>query len=290
MNAGELINALAERTGYMSDELKTLLAAPALTQITLPDDFKKVVNTNLMTIAEAKLNPEIKAHWRGTFLKTVDDKVAELLEEYGLPDDSRNVITGEANTFEKIKLLTKAVADVKEEAAKAVGGDKAKLVDEINKLNSAINTLKDQAKAEVGKVNSDWQGKVSDMIVNGKFKGYDYAMDTIPSEVQASSARTLFESKLAEKGGRMKYQDGKMVLVSATDEALPFTLDNKPVVFEDFADQVVSEYKLIKVKGQQQQQQQQTQQQQQQQQVVQKVVAPAGKLAVSQALKDLENN
>lgn len=31
MNAGELINALAERTGYMSDELKTLLAAPALT-------------------------------------------------------------------------------------------------------------------------------------------------------------------------------------------------------------------------------------------------------------------
>ncbi len=53
MNAGELINALAERTGYMSDELKTLLAAPALTQITLPEDFKKVVNTNLMTIGSS---------------------------------------------------------------------------------------------------------------------------------------------------------------------------------------------------------------------------------------------
>lgn len=213
----------------------------------------------------------------------------EGLGEYGLPDDSRNVITGEANTFEKIKLLTKAVADVKEEAAKAVGGDKAKLVDEINKLNSAINTLKDQSKAEVGKVNSDWQGKVSDMIVNGKFKGYDYAMDTIPPEVQAESARTMFERKLAEKGGRMKYQDGKMVLVSATDEALPFTIDNKPVVFEDFADQVVSEYKLIKVKGQPNPNPNPNPMPNPNPQP-QKVVAPAGKLAVSQALKDLENN
>ena len=289
MNAGELINALAERTGYMSDELKTLLAAPALTQITLPDDFKKVVNTNLMTIAEAKINGELKKHFAGVHLGSVDATINDLLDEYGMPDDVKSTVKADMSTFERIKLFTKSLASLKEEAAKAVGGDKAKLVDEINKLNSAINTLKDQAKAEVGKVNSDWQGKVSDMIVNGKFKGYDYAMDTIPSEVQASSARTLFESKLAEKGGRMKYQDGKMVLVSATDEALPFTIDNKPVVFEDFADQVVSEYKLIKVKGQPNPNPNPNPMPNPNPQP-QKVVAPAGKLAVSQALKDLENN
>lgn len=125
--------------------------------------------------------------------------------------------------------------------------------------------------------------------VNAQFKAYDYAMDTIPAEVQASSARTLFESKLAEKGGRMKYQDGKMVLVSSTDEALPFTIDNKPVVFEDFADQVVSEYKLIKVKGAPNPNPNPNPMPNPNPQP-QKVVAPAGKLAVSQALKDLENN
>ena len=289
MNAGELINALAERTGYMSDELKTLLAEPALLQIVLPNDFNKAVNNNLLTIQEAKINGELKKHFAGVHLGSVDATINDLLDEYGMPDDVKSTVKADMSTFERIKLFTKSLASLKEEAAKAVGGDKAKLVDEINKLNSAINTLKDQSKAEVGKVNSDWQGKVSDMIVNGKFKGYDYAMDTIPSEVQASSARTLFESKLAEKGGRMKYQDGKMVLVSATDEALPFTIDNKPVVFEDFADQVVSEYKLIKVKGQQNPNPNPNPMPNPNPQP-QKVVAPAGKLAVSQALKDLENN
>ena len=60
-------------------------------------------------------------------------------------------------------------------------------------------------------------------------------------------------------------------------------------VLEDFADQVVSEYKLIKVKGQQNPNPNPNPMPNPNPQP-QKVVAPAGKLAVSQALKDLENN
>ena len=46
-----------------------------------------------------------------------------------------------------------------------------------------------------------------------------------------------------------KYIDGKIVLVSATDDALPFTIDNKQVEFNSFADSVVYENKLARVKG-----------------------------------------
>jgi hypothetical protein len=130
-----------------------------------------------------------------------------------------------------------------------VGGEKKTLVEQINKLNAEIASAKDQLKAETARIDNEWRGKFGDHLVNSKFTQYDYAMDTIPVDVQATSARTLFERKLAEKGGKMKFVDGKVTLVSSTDDALPFTIDNKPVEFDSFADSVVAENKLIKVKG-----------------------------------------
>lgn len=249
MNAGELIHALAERTGYDTTPIKDLLANPALSQINLPDDFKPAVLNSLLTVNEAKINGDLKKHFAGVHLGSVDSIINEMTDEYALPDDVKGVLKNETSTFERIKLFTKSLAKLKEEAAAAVGGEKKTLVDQINKLNADIASAKDQLKAETARIASEWQGRFSDHLVNSKFTQYDYAMDTIPVDVQATSARTLFERKLSEKGGKMKFVDGKVTLVSATDDALPFTIDNKPVEFESFADAVVSENKLIKVKG-----------------------------------------
>lgn len=249
MNAGELIHSLAERTGYDTTQLKDLLANPALSQITLPDDLAKQVNTAMLTVSEAKINPEIKKHFAGVHLGSVDATIGELMDEFTLPDDVKGEVKSQTSTFERIKLFTKKLASLKEEAAHAAGGDKAKLVQEITKLNNDINTMKEAMKAEVSRVDSEWKGRYTDHLVNSKFTGYEYAMDNVPTDVQASSARILFERNLAAKGGKLKYEDGQIKLVSATDDALPFTVDNKVVEFDQFADSVVAENKLIKVKG-----------------------------------------
>lgn len=251
MNLTEFINSVAERTGYASDTLKEALNNPALAQINLPDDFKTAYNTNLLSIKEAKINPDIKKHFAGVHLGGVDAVINDLLDEHGFADDQKNLIKGEASTYDKIKIFTKTLSALKDEAAKAVGGDKAKLVDEINKLNLAVSTLKDQHKNEVSSVQAQWLGKFSDHLIGSHFEKYDFAMDTIPKDVQAKTARMVFEQKLTEKGGKIKYEDGNIRLVSATDEALPFTIENKPVEFNAFADMVVAENKMIKVKGQQ---------------------------------------
>ena len=74
-------------------------------------------------------------------------------------------------------------------------------------------------------------------------------MEGVPTNIQAMTARQLFEQKLNEKGGKQKFVDGKIVLVSNTDDALPFTIDNKQVDFNSFADSIVYDNKLARVKG-----------------------------------------
>ena len=46
----------------------------------------------------------------------------------------------------------------------------------------------------------------------------------------------------------MVWKDGNVALVSVTDDSLPFTVDNKPVDFKTFADSVVGEAKMVKVR------------------------------------------
>lgn len=249
MNAGELIHSLAERTGFDQSLMKELLEDPYLAKINLPDGFKTAVSNTLITMNEAKINPEIKKHFAGNLLGSVDAVINDMLDEYAMPDDIKTAVKSETSTFERVKLFTKSLAKLKEEMASAAGGDKAKLVQQINQLNADIAAAKDQLKSEVSKVSGEWQGKFSDHLVSSKFTGYDYAMENVPVDVQASSARILFERKLAEKGGKIKFEEGKLKLVSATDDSLPFTIDNKQVEFDSFADSVVAENKLIKVKG-----------------------------------------
>lgn len=249
MNAGELISQLAERTGYASDTLKDMLSNPALSQINLPDDFKQSVNSNLLTIKEAQINGDIKKHFTGVILGSADATINELMDEYGLPDDVKGTLKGEQSTYARIKLFTKALADLKDQHASAASGDKKKLVDQINELNGALATLKDQMKNEITATENKWLTKFMDNTINGHFEKYDYAMENVPANIQAMTARQLFEQNLAEKGGKLKYVDGKIQLVSATDDALPFTIDNKPVDFTAFADSIIYDNKLARVKG-----------------------------------------
>jgi hypothetical protein len=249
MNATELLTHLAERTGYPMDALKDVIANPALAQITLPEDFKPTLNS-LMTIKEAKINGEIKKHFTGTALGSMDAALAELMDEYQLADDVKATLKEEQNTYTRAKLFTKALAEQKDQQLTATGGDKAKLVQQIQELNGTIVALKDSTKAELSKKDSEWLSKFMDTTINSHFDKYDYAMDNVPANIQAMTARQMYEQKLAEKGGKMKYVDGKVVLVSATDDALPFTIDNKEVAFDKFTDSIVYDNKLARVKGQ----------------------------------------
>lgn len=247
MKVSEIINSLAERIGYTGD-LKEILTNPAL-QVDIPAEFTTGVNNQLFTVAEAKINGEIKKHFTGTALGSMDATIVELMDEYGFSDDVKTTIKTEPSTYSKVKLFTKSLAEIKDQHAASASGDKKKLVDQINDLNAQVANMKVQMTNEIKASETAWMNKFLDNSISGHFQKYDYAMENVPADIQAMTARQLMEKELAAKGGKIKYNDGKIELVSSTDDALPFTIDNKPVAFNDFADKTVFDNKLAKVKG-----------------------------------------
>jgi hypothetical protein len=249
MTVAEFLQDMGIRSGYDTDKLKDIVTNPAIMGMAIPDDFKSTVSTTLLTVKEAQINPEIKKHFTAMALNGADDTIRELMDEYQLPDDVKGTLKSEASTYNRLKLFTKALADLKDQHSKASAGDKGALVNQINELNATVSTLKEAMKNDLSANDLKWLNKFMDTSINSHFEKYDYAMEGVPSNIQAMTARQLFEQKLNEKGGKQKYIDGKIVLVSATDDALPFTIDNKQVEFNSFADSVVYENKLARVKG-----------------------------------------
>lgn len=249
MNLAELVTNLAERLEIPSDKIQGIVDNPTLAQATLPEEVVSAFKANFLTIKEAQKNINLKKHFAGVHLGSVDSIIFDLFDEYKVPDDIQATIKAETNTFEKVKQFSRYLASLKDEAAKSAGGDKAKLAEQITALNAEIVKLKDMAKAEVQQVNQSWESRLTNRIIDGHFNSYQYAMENIPTDVQSKTARMIFEEKLKEKGGKIKYTEDGIKLVSTQDESLDFTIDHKPVQFKDFADGVMAEAKLLKVKG-----------------------------------------
>jgi len=153
MNVSELLQELGNRSGYDTDKLKDIVTNPALMGLAIPDDFKSTINTGLLTIKEAQINPEIKKHFTGVVLGNADATLNELMDEYQFGDDIKSTLKSEQSTYARMKLFTKALADLKDQHSKASAGDKGALVNQINELNATVSTLKEAMKTELSKAN-----------------------------------------------------------------------------------------------------------------------------------------
>lgn len=248
MTLAEYIQSISERVGIDNGDeaLKQIVTNPALSQITVPSSIVSQTNSKLMTEDEAKINPVIKKHFTGTALNTIDTKIKEVLESYDFDDEIRNEILGETSTYNRIPLLAKAIADARQKAISATGGEKKALLDKVNELQGLLNQERDARKQDVEKINSNWQSQLTDKELQAMFSGYDYALD-LDKDVTIATARNLWEKKLREKGGKYVYTNDGIKLVSNDAPDLPFTIDNKTVDVRAFTESVLAEAKMLKV-------------------------------------------
>lgn len=248
MTLAEYIQSLSERVGIdnADEALKQIVTNPALSQITVPPTIVSQTNSKLMTEDEAKINPMIKKHFTGTALNTIDTKIKEVLESYDFDDEIRNEILSEASTYNRIPLLAKAIADARQKAISATGGEKKALLDKVNELQGLLNQERDARRQDVEKINSNWQSQLTDKELQAMFSGYDYALD-LDKDVTITTARNLWEKKLREKGGKYVYTNDGIKLVSNDAPDLPFTIDNKTVDVRAFTESVLAEAKMLKV-------------------------------------------
>jgi hypothetical protein len=248
MTLAEYIQTVADRIGIdnADEAIKMVVTNPALMQVQVPSTLVSMTQSRLMTEDEAKINPIVKKHFTATALNSVDTKIKDVLDEFGFDDDIKQSILSEQSTYNRIPMLSKAIAEAKERAISATGGEKKTLVDKINELQGLLNTEREARKQDVDKVNSHWKSQLTDKELNAIFSGYDYALD-LDKDVTISTARNLWEKKLRERGGKYLYTEDGIKLVNAEAPDLPFTIDNKSIDMRSFTDSVLAEAKLLKV-------------------------------------------
>lgn len=242
MLLSELLESAAVRSGIQKDDqsLIALLGNPALSAIEVDNTIAESVNRNLMDLNAAKANPAVKAHFTSAALSTVDQKVAELVSEYGLPED----ILSDKSTYNKLDLVKNAIKEKLAAAGKKTDSPEAK--QQIEALQAQLNSLKTEKETEVQAVKQAWEADKLNSAITSQFSAYSWN-DAIPDALRSPAViKSLLDAELASSKAKIKTVEGQLQLVNAEDESLPFYQDNKPVDFKGFTDAFMAKNNFIK--------------------------------------------
>ena len=257
MKLSELLNNVMIASGIPSDDenLKKLLGNPALNQDDIPANWESASN-NIMTVDTAKFHPAVKSHFYGAALNPVETELQKLMEAYEFGDEDKAEFTGIKSTYQKIPLLKEKIDSLMNKKASANTGDSKKYADQISQLNAEIVRIKQDAQQKVQEVESKRVNELKDLHIDGMLNGYNY-IKSLSKEVAKVSAKTLMNQYLDSKGAKVKIENGRLALVNAQDEALPYVENNQPVEFKSLLDKIVADNRMLDL-GQQATQQQQT--------------------------------
>lgn len=249
MKLSELLNNVMIAAGIPGDDenLKKLLGNPALNQDDIPANWEQA-SSNIMTVDTAKYHPAVKSHFYGAALNPVETELQKLMEAYEFGDEDKAEFTGIKSTYQKIPLLKEKIDALMTKKATANSGDSKKYADQISQLNAEIVKIKQEAQRQVQEVESKRINELKELHIDSMLNGYNY-IKTLSKDVAKVSAKTLMNQYLDSKGAKVKIENGKLALVNAQDEALPYVENNQPVEFKALLDRIVADNRMLDLGG-----------------------------------------
>ena len=247
---GEAINNLAMAAGISADNehLKSVLSSPTISNATIPDELISAINSNLMNLESAKNNPELSKHFKATIYNGVDNELLNTLKETGDYDSIKEVIDAERSSTKKMSL---AIKKIKELAANTTNkGELKDYQEKINILTKQINEINAQKASEVqsitDKLNNEFSAKLEGLAYENLLSskklanplGWEKDLLTLAAKTEIGKALESkgYIKRMTEKGFELQTKEGTQVFEN-----------NKPVTFNDFADRVLLDKKLLEV-------------------------------------------
>lgn len=249
MKLSELLNNVMIAAGIPGDDenLKKLLGNPALNQEDIPANWEQA-SSNIMTVDTAKYHPAVKSHFYGAALNPVETELQKLMEAYEFGDEDKAEFTGIKSTYQKIPLLKEKIDALMTKKASANTGDSKKYADQISQLNAEIVKIKQDAQRQVQEIENKRINELKDLHIDSMLNGYNY-IKTLSKDVAKVSAKTLMNQYLDSKGAKVKIDNGRLALVNAEDEALPYVENNQPVEFKALLDRIVADNRMLDLGG-----------------------------------------
>lgn len=211
------------------------------------EDATKILGS-LITIEDAKQNYDLKGWFFKSAMDGADAEIVKLMDEMGLEVANKDEIQAEKNTFQKIGKLVREVKSLEAKKAGATTGEKKELSEKINALTTQIAEMPKAHAKEIERINSEWQGKLTNSTIRSILASKKYANTNIPADVNIETAMVLLNKELEKKGAKIINTNTGLKLVQAKDETLDWSnaANEKPSV-EQFFDGFLAENKLLAV-------------------------------------------
>lgn len=247
---GEYISILLQKAGQdvTNEAFKNFLSNGELVKIEIPDEITALIDSNLISLKDAKNNhPDIKGHYQNQALTPFDQQLPELFEELGIPEEVRVELLKEKSTYKRVPALLRKVKEL--ESKKANSGkdvDKAALQKQIDDLNAAIRTEK-EGKAQLEKdYNSKIQQFKIDMFTDSLYAAHKTTFDALPPDVKQATMRTLINKGLQDKKAKLTLDEhGNIVLLTQEGANYYDGASNNQVSPQQFVDSVLAHNKVL---------------------------------------------
>lgn len=216
----EFINELQKTGGIKSADLETALAASALKDIELPDDFVTGFESAFLTVERAKNDPIIVESVKKTISKadkTVLDNFDERIKNYFqfIDKEDADAINKEPKTFEKWDMLKAALK--KQQAA-----GKGKVNEDANRIleekENEIKTLKKSHAEELTRQREEINTAIADNTLTTKILSFKFADAFNTPEWRASIAELT--KNTVRKEFTLNVDNGELKLLTKSGDSL----------------------------------------------------------------------
>lgn len=236
------INAL-KIAGVTDAELAEIIATDKVDEYVLSDDLIKKFNTGVLTLESAKANTTLKSHFNAQTYNGIDALLTKLVEENNIDSLSLHDFQEEKSTPKKIEILTKALNK------KAGQAKTPETAEEIKTLHSQLLKLKSESELALKNKENEFENTLIEMQRSQYLATKDYANIT-DKEIGVKIANEYLNKGLTDKGAIIVRENGQLKLKNSKDPSMAYYENNKEVSYNEFADGVLAQNNLLKVKSQ----------------------------------------
>ena len=246
MKLGELINTLAKFSGIPEDDgqLKSFLSNTSVIDYDVPVEMAQKLQslTNLISKESAKNNPEIKGHYFSQAYDGLDRELSGLMNELELPEELKNKLIAEKSSTKRATLLAKEVRELEKSKSSAGKEDKNEIQRQINELNAAILTEKENTQKTVNDLTGKYEGKIKDLHLTNILAAYNYATP-ISKEANIGLAKSILTNEITTK--ELQIVNGENGLSLKTKDGMDYFVNNQKLETKDFVEGVLASHKLL---------------------------------------------
>ncbi len=249
---GALIEKLFKKAGIdtNTDDLKSVFE----NETEVSDEIAGKVDKSLLTIEAAKSNADLTKYFRKTILGVADEKIDEVITEFGLQPGED--FTEKTNTYEKIKILGKLAVEAGKKSGSAP--DKrtadqwaAKEAD----YNNQIKVLKETATAKENDYKTSRESDLTSFELQKILLGKDYIFPKeMDNNLKITTALGAVTTELNKKGYSLKRNEAGQLIIVNKEGQPAYSETNEAVEPTTFIDGALAQNKLLKINDSSQQQ------------------------------------